>query len=127
MNSKFYNFILIITSLVGYLEWPVNNHMFLFQAEMEIISKIFNSPESVIHPFIFFPIIGQLILLYTLFQKEPNKILTFISIGSLGILLSFMFLIGILSQNIKILISTIPFLSIAILAIKHYLAIKKTN
>ena len=121
MKSKILNFLLIITSLFGYLEWSGNSHMFLFQAEGEILSKLFTHPTSVIHPFTVLPMIGQIILLITLFQKKPNKTLTYISIGSLGILLVFMFVIGLLSFNYKIIISTIPFIVISILTFRYHL------
>jgi hypothetical protein len=120
MKSKILNFLLIITSLFGYLEWGENNHSFLFQAEVEIFSKIFTDPFSVIHPFTILPLIGQTILIITLFQKSPNKTFSYIGIGSLGILLAFMFVIGLITLNFKIIFSTIPFIIISILAIKHY-------
>jgi hypothetical protein len=120
MKSKILNFLLIITSLFGYLEWGENNHSFLFQAEVEIFSKIFTDPFSVIHPFTILPLIGQTILIITLFQKSPNKTFSYIGIGSLGILLVFMFVIGLINLNFKIIFSTIPFIIISILAIKHY-------
>ena len=120
MKSKILNLLLILTSLIGFLEWGKNNKLFLFQAEAEIISKLFTDPISVIHPFTIFPLVGQILLLFTLFQKKPNRMVTFISIGAIGILLSFMFVIGLISLNYKILLSTIPFLVIAFLTIKHY-------
>lgn len=43
---------------------------FLFQMEAEIVSKIFSAPGSVIHPFTILPLIGQLILLFTLFKSN---------------------------------------------------------
>ena len=124
MKSKIINLLLIITSLLGYLEWSGNSHLFLFQAEGEILSKLFIDPISVLHPFTLLPMIGQLILTITLFQKKPNKLLTYMSIFGLGILLVFMFVIGIMSLNFKIIFSTIPFIVVAILAIRHY---KKQN
>ncbi len=124
MKSKILNFLLIITSLFGYLEWSGNSHMFLFQAEGEIILKLFTHPTSVIHPFTVLPMIGQIILLITLFQKKPNKTLTYIGMGGLGILLTFMFFIGVISLNSKILFSTIPFLIISIFTIKFHRNIK---
>ncbi len=120
MKSKIFNFLLLITSLIGYLEWGGNSHMFLFQAEGEILSKLFTKPLSVLHPFTILPFIAQVILIVTLFQTKPNKLLTYLSIGGLGILLVFMFVIGIMSLNYKILFSTIPFIVVAILAIRHY-------
>jgi putative flippase GtrA len=64
--------------------------------------------------------IGQIILAVTLFQKKPSKILTYISIGGLGLLLLFMFLIGLISLNYKIALSTIPFIVVAVLTVIHY-------
>ncbi|MFC4740089.1 hypothetical protein ACFO3U_08785 [Flavobacterium ponti] len=120
MKSKILNFLLIITSLLGYLEWSGNNHIFLFKAEAEIFLKLFTNPLSVLHPFTILPLVGQILLLITLFQKTPNKTLSFISIAGLGLLLGFMFIIGLLSLNFKVIISTIPFIIVSVLAIRHY-------
>ncbi len=124
MKSKILNSLLIITSLLGYLEWSGNSHSFLFQAEGEIILKLFADPISVLHPFTLLPMTGQVILIITLFQKNPSKLLTYISIGGLGILLAFMFVIGIMTLNFKIIISTIPFIVVSALTIRHYRKIK---
>jgi hypothetical protein len=124
MKSKVLNFLLIITSLLGYLEWSGDSHSFLFQAEAEFLSKLFTDPKSAWHPFTILPFTGQVFLLFTLFQKTPGRVLTYIGIGGLGILLVFMFTIGWMSLNYKIIISTIPFLVTSFLAIKHY---KKSN
>lgn len=118
-KTKILNLLVIISSLIGYLEWGKEQKLFLYQAEAEIITKIFIDPRLVLHPFIILPFVGQILLLITLFQTNPSKILTIISISSLGLLLSFMFVIGILSENLKILLSTIPFLVISIYTLIH--------
>jgi hypothetical protein len=115
MKKKVLNGCLILTSLLGYLEWGVDNRMFLFQAEIEVLTKLFKDPLSAAHPFTLLPLFGQLILLFTLFQKIPGRLLTFIGIGCLSVLLLFMFLIGVISFNYKILLSTVPFVVTAIL------------
>jgi hypothetical protein len=127
MKSKIFNLLLVLTSLIGFLEWGKTNQLFLFQAEAEIILKGINNPSSVLHPFVLFPLFGQLLLLITLFQSTPNRVLTFIGIGALTLLLGFMFLIGVMSLNLKIICSTIPFLVTAVLTIRHYTKIKKPN
>jgi len=119
-KSKILNALLILSSLLGFLEWGGNNNQFLFEAEAEILSKLINNPSSIIHPFILLPLLSQLFLLSTLFQKEPNKLITLLSIGGLGLLLAFMFIIGLITLNIKILISTLPFLIIAFITIKFH-------
>ncbi len=121
MKSKIFNFLLIITSLLGYLEWGKGHQMFLFQAEGEIFAKLFNQPGSILHPFILFPFIGQLLLAITLFQKQPGKVLTFTAIAGIGILILMMLVIGCLGLNYKIALSTLPYLLIATLTIHHHL------
>lgn len=125
MKSKTLNFLLIIFSLFGYLEWSGNNHLFLFEAEIEIFSKLFTSPISVLHPFIILPVISQFLLLFTLFQNKPSKKLTYISIFCLGILLGFMLIIGIISLKYKIALSTIPFIVVSIVTMLHHRKFKE--
>jgi len=120
MKSKILNVLLIITSLVGYLEWGGNNQVFLFEAEAEIISKLFTDPVAALHPFTILPLMGQVLLIITLFQKKPNRKLTYISLASLGILLGFMLAIGLLSLNYKIILSTFPFIIVAVMAVSYY-------
>jgi hypothetical protein len=120
LKGKILNFLLLVFSLLGYLEWGLDQKEFLFQAEAEILSKFATDPISVIHPFTILPLIGQLLLLFTLFQKKPSKRLTFIGMAGLGILLILMLVIGLISLNYKISLSTIPFLTVALLIIRHH-------
>lgn len=120
MKSKLLNALLILTSLLGYLEWGGDNHAFLFQAEYEILTKLCTNPTSVMHPFTILPLVGQIILLITLFQKTPNKTLTYMSICGLSLLLLFMFIIGLISLNYKIMGCTLPFIIVVIWTILHY-------
>ncbi len=125
MQLKLLNFVLIVSSLIGYLAWGGNQHMYLFQAEAEIISKLFTDPLSVLHPFTIFPMLGQLLLLVTLFQQKPSKVLTIISLIGLGILLALMCFIGIISSNLKIILSTLPFLLTATITIVYLIRTRK--
>ncbi len=119
MKAKILNVCLILTSLIGYLEWGNNNSMFLLEGEIEVISKLFNDPTSVMHPFTLLPLTGQILLLITLFQKSPGKWLTFIGLGGISVLLLFMLYISIISLNYKIALSTLPFLFTGFLVIRH--------
>ena len=127
MKGRILNLLLITTSLLGYLEWGGNNHIYLIKAEAELFRKLFVDPASVLHPFIVLPFISQLLLLFTLCQKTPSKTLTYIGIVGLGLLLGFMFIIGVVSANVKILLSTIPFLLVVTLEIIHFKKIKRLN
>lgn len=120
MKGKILNLCLILTSLFGYLEWGKDNSSFLFQAELEIFSKLISDPISAFHPLTILPLLGQILLAITLFQKKPSKVLNYIGLGGIGILLLFMFVIGLISLNYKIALSTLPFLITGFLAFKHH-------
>ncbi len=126
-KAKILTALLIISSLFGHLEWGQNNQMFLFQAEAEIFTKIFSDPLSVLHPFTVLPLLGQLLLLFTLFQKKQSKLLVYMGIAGVGILLALMFFIGIIDLNFSILLSTAPFLVLAFLTIRQLRKMKDYN
>jgi hypothetical protein len=120
MKQKIINLLLILSSLLGYLEWGGNNHLFLMQAEGELLRKMFSDPTSVIHPFTLMPFAGQIILAITLLQKAASKVLTFIGIGCIILLFLLMLFIGISTKNLKIFSSTIPFIFLSVLTILRY-------
>lgn len=51
MKSKLLNFLLIVTSLLGYLEWGGDNHIFLFQSRSRNPFKIIYRPTFCLTPF----------------------------------------------------------------------------
>lgn len=118
--KKILNLLLLLSSLFGYLEWGTGQHAFLFQAEMDIFIKAQNDTESLMHPFVVLPLIGQLLLLFTLFQKTPSKKLTYTGLILLSTIMLMLLLVGSLSMNMKVLGSIIPFFAVAILIIKTY-------
>ncbi|MBX7186799.1 MAG: hypothetical protein K1Y01_16780 [Vicinamibacteria bacterium] len=118
--KKALNLSLVLSSLVGYLEWGKSESTFLFQAEAGMFDKALQHPESLIHPFTLLPLLGQAALLATLFQKEAGKRLTYLGIAGLGLLLGFMFVVGLISLNPRILVSTLPFLILATVTIRRH-------
>ncbi len=115
--KKILNLCLLLSSLLGYLEWGGGQHSFLGQAEFELLFGS-STTDNFAHPFVLIPLAGQLLLFITLFQKTPSRILTYIGLGSLSLLLLFMFAIGIMSMNFKIIASVIPFIVFGVLVIR---------
>lgn len=111
--------LLLITSLFGYLEWGGGNQMFLWEGEFEVLRKLIRDPGSVVHPLTILPLCGQILILITLFQQTPRKVLIFSAVICTGLLPVFMFVIGWMSLNVKMLISVIPFLTVAWFLIQH--------
>lgn len=125
MKAKLLNALLLLTSFIGYLEWGKDQNAFLALAEWDILKKTITTPQSVVHPLIIIPMISQLLLLFTLFQKNTSKFLTYIAIIGLGLLFAFITLAGLLSLNVKIVCSTLPFLIIVIVTIKYHRKINR--
>ena len=118
--KRIINVCLILTSLAGYLEWGTDKSAFLFQTEAEVFRKFFVNPLDVIHPFVLLPLFGQMLLVFTLFQKVPGRTLSLTGLVSLSILMLLLFFIGIISFNWKILISSLPFILTGIYALRVY-------
>jgi hypothetical protein len=127
MQKKILNLSLLLTSLIAYFEWGnTTSHAFLFEAERDILGKLVINPWAVLHPFIMIPLAGQLILLFTLFQKVPKKILTYCGIAGIGIIVFFLFVVGIINLNWKITLASLPFVVLTIVTAMQYRT-KKIN
>lgn len=113
--------ILLLMSFLGcYLEWGTNQHLFIGEAVVAIAKKTMQDPLSLIHPFIIIPFSGMVMLTVSLFQNKPGKIITLLALACLGILPVFLFVIGAMMMNLKILLSTLPFLVVGLLLIAAY-------
>lgn len=109
------NIALLVAFLICYLEWPPHHSMFIFQAEYEIFSKTKSLIDNLTHPIILTGLIAQLLLLIAALKNNFNKKLNTLGVLLLGIVVLFFFFVGIFSVNLKISISTLPFLAFATL------------
>src|SRR5690349_21614648 len=114
MQNRWISLLLLLSFLIGYLEWGGGHSGFIFQLEFEIVKTMMDGVHSVMHPLIIIPFIGQLVLLYNVFQKKPSGKLILIAILLLSLLGLLIFFIGMLTLNPKIILSTLPFISISI-------------
>ena len=121
------NILLLLTSLIGYLEWGTDMHAFLFEVEYELIFGAMGNRETITHPFVLVPLVGQVLLLTTLFQRRPSKALTYSGMVSIGLLLSFLLFIGLMGMNVRILLSALPFNAVVVFILIYYRRLRKTN
>ncbi|MCB9240023.1 MAG: hypothetical protein H6608_02735 [Flavobacteriales bacterium] len=103
---------IVISSLMGYLEWGTDQHMFLFKGELDILYGLMTNPSSVLHPFTLLPLAGQILLLSTVFKALPKKWVTYLGMALIALLFGLMFVIGVIGPNWKILGSTLPFFAL---------------
>ncbi len=66
------------------------------------------------------PFIGQLLLLISLFQSPPKRWLTLAGLLCTGMLMLFLFVIGLLTAHTGIVASTLPYLLIALFVLKYH-------
>jgi hypothetical protein len=114
------NLLLVASSLLGYLEWGTDSHTFLFQAEADVVMKLLTEPLAALHPLTILPMLGQIALLVTLFQKSPNGILTWFGLGTIGILFLFILLAGVLGRHALVALSAAPFFITALLTVREH-------
>ncbi|MGB4849182.1 MAG: hypothetical protein WBP41_14760 [Saprospiraceae bacterium] len=108
---------LLLSFLIGYLEWGHDNSSFVFQVEYLVFFQKDHSTDTFAHPLIIIPFVGQLLILFTIFQRKPSRRLTWIGLILLSILVLVILLVGLLSLNYKIILSTLPFILFSILFI----------
>ena len=113
MKSRLLTVGLIITSTLGYLEYGTGQSTFLLTAELDILRKLFTDPMSVLHPLILLPLFGQLLLLISMFTQPPSKKLRITGVVCIAVLHLFIFVIGIMSMQWKVMLSVVPFLVLA--------------
>ncbi|MFN8354855.1 MAG: hypothetical protein U0Y10_10445 [Spirosomataceae bacterium] len=118
--KKGINLGLLLSPLVCYLEWGKNQSSFLFQAEYLLFFGSNHATNSFTHPLVLLPLCGQLLIVYSLFQANPNKRLTLIGLLMIAPLILMILVAGLLSLNPKIILSTIPFGVVSVLLFRYW-------
>ena len=124
MNIKIKTLLLLISSLFVYLSWGPCNEAFLVQIEIDVLKKLLSDPVAALHPFTIIPLLGQLVLVITFIQKTPSNLLMKTGISYLFFLIGFVFIVGLLSLRLPIIISTLPFILLAFITLKGLRTIK---
>ena len=118
--QRLINLSLLISFLLCYLEWGKTNHGFVFQLEYDMFSQGKGVISSFGHPLDLVPFCGQLLILYAVFQKAPNRRLTLIGLVLLSVLVLLILMVGLLSLNPRIAVSTVPFILISLFLLLYY-------
>ena len=108
---------LVASFLIGYMEWGKDQKMFIFQAFADIFEKGLADPVTFLHPFILFPLVGFLGILYALFKSKQSRTLTLLSIGSMALIMLFIFFIGVFMGNVKMILYNLPFMVFMVLEV----------
>ena len=113
---------ILLSSLFGYMEWGNNQHSLLFEIECDLLFGDKSLLQTITHPIVLASVSGQLLILYCAIKSNSSKKLNLLGLLLLGILMLLILLAGLLSANIKMIGSVLPFLVFGILLMA---AIKK--
>lgn len=130
MNEKRRKLLVILLLLSFqflYLEWAGGNKMFVFNVEADLIANLKSKYKSFAHPFIFVPILGNLLLLISLVNKRYKILLTVLGIAGLGVLGIMILLISVISWNSKMLSAVFPFVIFTYLLLRYLLQLRKAS
>jgi len=112
--KRILNLALVIAFQICFLEWPPSNSMFIFQGEYLIFSIKEQLIDNLIHPIILTGLIAQLILLSGFLLPRINKMVNTLGVILLGIVVLLFFVVGLITLNYKIALSTLPYLGLTI-------------
>jgi len=112
--------LLLACTFLIYLEWGTNNYAFGFTIEWLIIKQIVQNPNQLLHPILFPLLMSQIIFLIDLFVRKTHKILYYSAFVFLSLLVIFVFVIGILKLNWKIILSTLPYLTVSFIVLNDF-------
>ncbi len=116
-RRRWINGFLVLSSLVGYLRWGGGQNAFFLEIEAGILSELTNKPLDLLHPAIGMPFSGQILLLITLFQSVPNRVVSWLGFGLLSPLILFVLIISIAAGELEMMLSVLPYLFFATLYI----------
>ena len=97
---------------MGYLHWG-DQSAFVWEIESDLFKKLLEEPAQLLHPFIVFPLLGQVVLAFSLFTKLPLW-LELSAIGGIALLYLMLLLVGLLAQDVRIIGFSLPYLLVAV-------------
>ncbi len=119
-TRRLINIGILVTFSICYLEWGGGNSSFIFQVEYELFRKTDDLLSSLTHPLILAGLAGQILLLYSIFSKKPKRIFNSIGILILSPVVLLAFLAGMLSMNLKTIVSALPFIVLSVIYFLKY-------
>jgi hypothetical protein len=112
---KFINAALLVSFSFLYLEWGKTQAHFMYEIAAIIFTKKAASFNTFTHPILVSILAGIIFILISLFSKKTGRVVNLIGVCLLGSFVLLLLLIGVLSQNAKIILSTLPYLCCSIL------------
>lgn len=105
---------LFISFFLGYLEWGKDSAAFVYEGFIEVISNSKGLKSNFTHPLIVLPLIGEFIFILGAFNSRLQNKWLITALVLTGLLYIMILLAGILSMNLKMILSATPYILFAI-------------
>jgi hypothetical protein len=114
---RLFNIALIVTFLICYLDFGHDGSGFVGQIEYSVIKNLNAEISALQNPLFILAFIGQILILISVFNSNHSNGLIFLGIKLLGVIVLLILIFGVFLLNVKMIVSTIPFISVVILYI----------
>jgi len=111
------NLAILVSFFVCYVDFGHDGKEFIGQTELYLLTSVGEADATTLLAFIL-PI-GQIILIFASIKPKPDKALTIWGMVLLGIVVLLVFGLGLLTGNMAVVSSTIPFLLAALICISY--------
>lgn len=120
MKGKLLNVLLIVASLFGVLPDNYGSGLFFYEAEAKVVGEFFGANSPYVQTYMIFPLTAQLLLVGTLFQKEPSKLITYIALLGLAFIYVVISFLELVIFGPEYSLGSIPYAIAVFFAIRHY-------
>jgi len=126
--TRLINILLLIACLSCYIDWGHDGSEFLFQMEFDILRSLISQSTN-IPLVIFFPLIGEALIIVSLFINDERKSQMSTSVGLviLSLVVLPIFVLGIFTSKLYSILSTLPFFVLAAVIIIRFRMLKNSR
>lgn len=112
-------FLLLIPAfLLCYMEWGGGQSGFVWDVFIKVLTEKEKLRDNLMHPVILSGLLGMLAMLYCGIAAHPPRKVQLITLLLPGIVVLLILLSGLLSQNVKMVLSAFPYITISLLIIR---------
>jgi hypothetical protein len=114
---RLFKIALFVTFLICYLDFGHDSSGFVGQIEYLVIKNLNAEISTLQNPLFILAFIGQILILISVFNSNHSNGLIFLGIKLLGVIVLLILIFGVFLLSVKMIVSTIPFISVLILYI----------
>lgn len=112
-------FLLLIPAfLLCYMEWGGGQSGFVWDVFIKVLTEKEKLRDNLMHPVILSGLLGMLAMLYCGIAAHSPRKVQLITLLLPGIVVLLILLSGLLSQNVKMVLSAFPYITISLLIIR---------